>query len=79
MNYIYNEGGWRGDGPTWDTNAPVDEEGKYDADVREAAAADMNDFMRRMESLTLQGLNRLNAESDSDVEENVDRPWREVE
>ena len=77
MNYIYNEGGWRGDEPGWDTYTPVDEEGSYDAQIRESATLDMNDFMRRMESLTLQGLNGV--DSDSDAEENVDRPWREVE
>ena len=77
LNYIYNEGGWRGDEPGWDTYAPVDGEGGYDAQIRESATLDMNDFMRRMESLTLQGLNGV--DSDSDAEENVDRPWREVE
>ena len=56
LNYIHVNGGWRGQEPAWDTRADVRESGGYDAEAREAAMADMNDFARRMEELTLQGL-----------------------
>ena len=83
LNYIHQNGGWRGDEPEWDTDEPVDEVGEYDALAREAGVRDMNDFMRRMESLTIQELNgdRFgHAEDDNDeLEDNADRPWREVE
>ena len=80
MNYVHNAGGWRGDAPAWDTHAPVDEDAEYDVQVREAAAADMNSLMRRMEAFTMQGLNGAGADdAESDDEQNVDRPWREVE
>ncbi|KAI0360350.1 P-loop containing nucleoside triphosphate hydrolase protein [Trametes cingulata] len=48
MNYIHQHGGWRGDPPTWDTNAPVQMDGNYADEIREAAAADMDAFMARL-------------------------------
>jgi helicase MOV-10 len=45
--------------------------------MREAGIADMNDFARRMESLTLAGVDAM--DDGDDVDANVDRPWREVE
>lgn len=77
LNYIHVGGGWKGDPPTWDTSAEVRESGRYDAEVRDAGLADMNNLMRRMESLTIQGLAADG--SDEPEEDNVDRPWREVE
>ena len=76
LNYIHLNGGWRGPPPSWDPRAPVEENGKYDQGFRELGLADMNDFTRLMESLTLAGAN--NGE-DHDQDANVDRPWREVE
>lgn len=58
----------------WDTGAEVRESGGYDAEAREAALADMNDFARRMEELTLRGLDD-NWRDDTAL----DRPWRELE
>lgn len=77
LNYIYSNGGWRGDRPAWDTEAPVREGGGYDVEAREAGMADMNDMMRRIESLTLQGL--ANDDAEDEEEDNVDRPWTEME
>ncbi|KAF8970478.1 RNA helicase [Flammula alnicola] len=71
LNYVYLNGGWTGPSITWDPTAPVDEAGGYDKGIREAAKLDMNEFARRMESLTM-------AEVD-DLDANVDRPWRDVE
>ncbi|KAI0371390.1 P-loop containing nucleoside triphosphate hydrolase protein [Pilatotrama ljubarskyi] len=48
MNYIYLRGGWRGDEPTWDTSAPVRTEGNYAAEMREAAAAEMDALIARL-------------------------------
>ncbi|RDB30431.1 putative helicase MOV-10 [Hypsizygus marmoreus] len=73
LNYIHNNRGWTGSPITWDPNAPVDEAGGYDRQIREAAKLDMNDFARRMEQLTLAG---VEATEDGG---NVDRPWRDVE
>ena len=72
LNYIHNNGGWTGPGITWDPMVPVDEAGGYDRAVREAAKLDMNEFTRRMETITM-------AEVEDDVDANVDRPWRDVE
>ncbi|KAK2465578.1 hypothetical protein APHAL10511_002470 [Amanita phalloides] len=55
LNYVYNNGGWRGPNPDWDTNAEVDVNGGYDRAVRERAEVDMNDFTRRLEALTMMG------------------------
>jgi helicase MOV-10 len=77
LNYIHCNGGWKGPAPTWDTRAPVDEKGNYDAGVRSAARDDMNEFTRMIEALTLDGV--TNEDKDVDVNHNVDRPWNEVE
>ncbi|KAJ8688671.1 hypothetical protein PTI98_013429 [Pleurotus ostreatus] len=77
LNYVHTHGGWKGAPPSWDTSAPVDGAGGYDAQVRELAIADMNDFTQRMEELTLAGsANDENAEA---LDAGVDRPWREME
>ena len=72
LNYIYNNGGWTGPDITWDPQAPIDEAGGYDKVVRDSAQLDMNEFARRMESLTM-------AEVEEDADAGVDRPWRDVE
>jgi helicase MOV-10 len=73
LNYIYENNGWTGQPITWDPRAPVEEQGGYDRTIREAAEVDMNDFARRMEALTLTGVDN------GDDEGNVDRPWRDLE
>jgi len=75
LNYVHTNGGWKGNPPTWDTRAPVDDSGDYTREVRDLNVADMNEFARRMEALTLQGATA----DDEDPDVNVDRPWREVE
>ncbi|KXN81887.1 Putative helicase mov-10-B.1 [Leucoagaricus sp. SymC.cos] len=72
LNYIHANSGWRGTGIPWDPSEPVNESGGYDISARNAATLDMNDFTRRMESLTLEGV-----EEDPDV--GVDKPWRELD
>lgn len=76
LNYIHLNQGWKGDPPHWDTSAAVRETGGYDEEMRNAGEEDMNDFARRMEALTMAG---VADEDDGDDEDNVDRPWREVE
>ncbi|KAH9849037.1 P-loop containing nucleoside triphosphate hydrolase protein [Lenzites betulinus] len=68
MNYIHAHGGWRGDAPTWDTTVPVQMDGNYAEEIREAAAADMDAFMAR-----------LAEGEDVEGEANVDRPFEEAE
>jgi helicase MOV-10 len=77
LNYIHNNGGWKGPPITWDPNAPINEKGGYDESLRQLGLDDMNNFTRRMESLTIAGAAGEGNESDDDW--NVDRPWREVE
>jgi helicase MOV-10 len=74
LNYIHKNNGWTGQPITWDPRAPVEQEGGYDRAIREGAVLDMNNFARRMEVLTLAGV-----DGDGDDEGNVDRPWRDVE
>lgn len=73
LNYIYLNNGWKGPDIPWDPSEPVEETGGYDSAVRNAALADMNDFTRRMEDLTIEGA------GDEDVDAGVDRPWRDME
>lgn len=80
LNYIHINNGWKGPQPGWDTRAPVIGEGGYDQRFRETGLADMNAFTRRMESLTLSGVDDDDDDDESsDADANVDRPWREVE
>jgi helicase MOV-10 len=67
LNYIYRNGGWVGPNITWDPTVEVDEAGQYDKQVRDNARIDMNEFTRRMEAFTMDGVDELDA--------NVDRPW----
>ncbi|KAJ3508690.1 hypothetical protein NLJ89_g5619 [Agrocybe chaxingu] len=72
LNYVHSNGGWTGPEIPWDPTLPVDEAGGYDKTVREAVQLDMNEFARRMESLTM-------AEVEEELDANIDRPWRDVE
>ena len=71
LNYVYNNGGWRGPHPDWDTTVEVDIRGGYDTVVRERAQANMNEFASRMEALVREEMDDNGA--------GVDRPWRDVE
>ena len=67
LNYVYNNGGWKGPDPDWDTNAEVNMEGGYDKAVRERAQLDMNELTHRMEVLTMEGV----------VEDDAEQIWRD--
>jgi len=54
LNYVHLNNGWKGPPPSWDTGAPVGD--GYDQELREAGLEDMNEFTRRMEALTLSGI-----------------------
>lgn len=69
MNYVHLHNGWRGDAPTWDTSAPVQMDGNYAAEIRDAAAADVEAFMARL------GLDDDDVEGDA----NMERPFQETE
>ena len=42
MNYVDTNGGWRGNRPTWDTTASVQDDDDYAEELREALAAEMS-------------------------------------
>lgn len=79
LNYAYNRGGWKGPPPPWDTNTAVDDTGGYQQRMAGSALVDMNEFARRMEMLTLNGVAASGAADEDDIDVNVDRPWRDVE
>ena len=68
LNYVFLNGGWSGDAPSWDPHSPVDTTVDYAAQMRDAAAAEMDALVARL------------AEGE-DVEgaANVDVPFVEVE
>ncbi|KAF9527401.1 RNA helicase [Crepidotus variabilis] len=72
LNYVYLNKGWTGPDITWNPHATVNEAGGYDQAVRDAANVDMNEFTRRIETLTM-------AEVDDEVDGAVDLPWRDLE
>lgn len=49
----------------------MDENGGYDQRLRELGLANMNEFTRRVEELTLAG-------AEEEHEANVDLPWRDL-
>ncbi|RXW14391.1 hypothetical protein EST38_g11467 [Candolleomyces aberdarensis] len=79
LNYIYLNDGWVGPDIPWDPQAPVDQQGGYDANVRSAAEVDMNEYTRRMEELVGAASGEQEGQEGMDVDANVDRPWRDVE
>jgi helicase MOV-10 len=80
LNHVYVNGGWVGDAPGWDTDAEVAEAGGYDTELRELGLSNMNEFMRRMETLTLSNAHAEDGEEDEQqAEANFDRPWQEKE
>ncbi|KAF8522660.1 P-loop containing nucleoside triphosphate hydrolase protein [Gautieria morchelliformis] len=81
LNYIYNNGGWRGLEPDWDTDEPIRPEGGYDVDRRKAAETEMENLIERTKSLIIENSERLGTQGgdDGDGEAQVDRPWREAE
>ncbi|KAI0674635.1 P-loop containing nucleoside triphosphate hydrolase protein [Trametes maxima] len=68
MNYVYLRGGWRGEPPSWDTDAPVRTDGNYAAEMREAAAAEMDALIAR-----------LAEGEDIEAEANFDQAFEEFE
>ncbi|KAL0066331.1 hypothetical protein AAF712_006589 [Marasmius tenuissimus] len=72
LNYVYENGGWTGPGPMWDTREQVDFAGGYDVAIRDQARAEMEAFDRMMEGATPDG-----DADEGDV--NVDQPWGEAD
>lgn len=80
LNFIYLNGGWRGDPPSWDTSAEVRDSGGYDEEARDAGFTDMNELARKIEAMTIsQVIQEDDEEEDGTGDDNVDRPWRELE
>ncbi|KAJ7484319.1 P-loop containing nucleoside triphosphate hydrolase protein [Mycena latifolia] len=79
LNYVHNNGGWTGPAISWDPRAEVDEAGGYDRAARGTAQQDMNAFTRRMETLTIAGVEAAGDGDGEDDDTNVDRPWQDVE
>ena len=58
---MYSNGGWSGDAPGWDTTLPVQMDVDYAAEMREAAAAEMETLVSRFaESEDIEGGANLN-------------------
>ncbi|KAF5356601.1 hypothetical protein D9758_008284 [Tetrapyrgos nigripes] len=62
LNYIHNNGGWRGKAITWDPKASLDQEEGYDAQMRRKAVGDAEEEMTRLKAL----ITRKNEEIDDD-------------
>lgn len=64
MNYVHLNGGWRGDEPTWDTTAAVQDDEDYANELCEAIAAEMSTAIAL-----------LGPQEDMEGEANVERDW----
>jgi hypothetical protein len=51
LNYVHQEGGWKGKKPDWDTSAPVDVGNRYDAQRRAQANAETEEMIQRIRSM----------------------------
>jgi helicase MOV-10 len=71
LTYVHSFGGWTGPAIPWDPQTDQ-KTGDFATGLREAALADMNDFTRRIQSMTMDA-------GDDEADVNVDRPWREDE
>lgn len=78
LNYIHKNNGWTGVPISWNSDEVVRDAGGYDAEYRDLGLADMNNFTRRMEAMTLGGVGD-GENGVGEAEANADRPWREVE
>ena len=62
LNYVYTNGGWSGDAPSWDPHAPVNQNTDYAAEMREAAVAEMDALVARLaEGEDLEGAANMDA------------------
>jgi helicase MOV-10 len=52
LNYVHKNGGWTGDEISWDPEAQVLDDARYDLEIRDNADAEMRDDVGRV-SLTL--------------------------
>jgi helicase MOV-10 len=75
MNYVHNNGGWKGPGPSWDPSEPVQDGEDYARGFQELGVANMNNLTRLMGTVALAGVQG----DEHDDSTHVDRPWREVE
>ncbi|KAK1226927.1 hypothetical protein PQX77_010098 [Marasmius sp. AFHP31] len=82
MNYVYQNGGWTGPEPVWDTEEDVDFDAvpRYDAEIREKARDDLQTLSRMMEVLRLDGVpGDLGGDGSGESDYvDVDRPWGEM-
>ena len=69
LNYIHSNNGWVGQEMSWDPTDGVDYGKRYDVNARAKASFDMNEFVERMEKLTMTDLDN------KAVDANVDHPW----
>jgi len=69
LNYIHSNNGWVGREMSWDPTDDVDYGKRFDVSARAKASFDMNEFVERMEKLTMTELENEAADA------NMDRPW----
>lgn len=56
LNYVHKNGGWRGPDITWNPTEPVDEDRRYDRQIRQATSINMAEFTSRMQGLNMVGM-----------------------
>ena len=75
LNYIYENNGWNGPPPSWDTTEAVDERKRYDQAVRDTAENSMMEFVDLLKSLGMDdasaGLNGEGQEGEDEIYEDA--------
>lgn len=82
LNYVYHAGGWRGDPPPWNPDAPVREAGVC---AQDAALADLHELTARLDALSVgvggdgDGVVEQDVVGQDDADVDTGEPWRDLE
>ena len=71
LNYVHEQGGWKGTGLAWDPREPVDlsSYGNYDLQYRQRAEAELDDTIGRLKAVVSQNLEQYDVDLGADGED----------
>ena len=80
LNYVHEQGGWKGTRITWDPSEPVNlsNYGNYDSQYRQRAEAELDDTITRLRAVVSQNLEQYDIDFAAD-DDDSDREHVAVE
>ncbi|THH08072.1 hypothetical protein EW145_g2958 [Phellinidium pouzarii] len=80
VNYVHNNGGYKGKRIDWNPAEEVDYTGRYNTDRKRQATTELDDLIERTKDEILNQTEDLGDHNEEEtLEGNIDRPWREDE